>query len=92
MLFCAYKEWTFNPECLLLTESERKRNDIRKKSGNEDLYYFYIDTKNSGEDLPVNEILSSVPSGGTGDSATVVPGQETAVAQEPEDDFEAPPF
>jgi hypothetical protein len=67
MLFCAYKEWTFNPECLLLTESERKRNDIRKKSGNEDLYYFYIDTKNSGEDLPVNEILSSVPSGGEGE-------------------------
>ena len=66
IMYCAYKDWRFNPEQLLLTETERKRNDIRKKSNYEDVYYFYIDTRKD-DDLPVNEILSSVPSGGEGE-------------------------
>lgn len=49
--YCSYKEWTFNPEHLLTTASEKERNDIRRKENNEDVYYFYIDTSGS-DDAP----------------------------------------
>lgn len=60
--FCQYKEWIFNPEYLLKSESERERNEIRVKEGNEDKYFYYIssypvvdpeeNTENNEEDLP----------------------------------------
>lgn len=58
--FCIYKEWTFNPAALLTSPSEQKRNDIRRRIDGIDRYFFYIDTKNCGDDLPVESILSGV--------------------------------
>ena len=49
--FCQYKEWVFNPEYLLKTESDKERNEIREKVNNEDKYYYYIATL-SVEDSP----------------------------------------
>lgn len=48
MDFCTYKDWIFNPEDMLHTESERARNDIRQKVDGVNRYYFYIDTKKGG--------------------------------------------
>jgi hypothetical protein len=48
--FCQYKEWVFNPEHLLKTESDKERNEIRVKSNNEDLYYYYISTEAFNDD------------------------------------------
>lgn len=42
--FCDYKGWVFNPDELLMTESDRKRNEIHRKEGGVDVYYFYIRT------------------------------------------------
>ncbi len=42
--FCQYNEWVFNPEYLLVSESEKERNEIRKKENGEDVYYYYIST------------------------------------------------
>ena len=61
--FCQYKEWVFNPECMLKTESDKERNEIRIKENNEDHYFYYIstipvedessdDVTESDEDLP----------------------------------------
>ena len=61
--FCAYKDWRFNPEELLLSATEKARNDIRRKEDGQDVYYFYIDTTHS-ESLPVNLILGEGDSGG----------------------------
>lgn len=55
-MFCQYKEYVFNPRCLLRTETEKQRNDIRKKVDYSDVYYFYIDTTHNNN-LPVNVIL-----------------------------------
>lgn len=66
MDYCAYNEWTFNPPELLLTETEKARNDIRKKVGGDNRYYFYIDTHGKapkGSDLPPDPPLP----GGAGD-------------------------
>lgn len=67
MLYCEYKEWTFNPPELLTTDSERARNDIRKKEDNRDVYYFYIDTVGN-ENLPVKTILGIEDPGGPEES------------------------
>lgn len=66
-MFCRYKDWTFNPRCLLLTDTERARNDIRRKVNYEDRYYFYIDTTGE-ENLPVADILGTAAAtqGGAG--------------------------
>lgn len=48
--FCQYKEWLFNPEHLLKTESDKERNEIRIKFNNEDKYYYYISTEAYSED------------------------------------------
>lgn len=58
MQFCAYKDWVFNPRCLLRTKSERKDNRIRAKVAGKDHYYFYIDTTKN-EDLPVSVIFDA---------------------------------
>ncbi len=58
-LFCEYKEWTFNPKELLLTKTEKERDDIRRKIKGVDHYYFYIDTTNS-EKLDARVILGTV--------------------------------
>ena len=73
--YCAYKEWTFNPDCLLLTANEKSRNDIRKKEKGQEKYYFYIDTMKS-ETLPVNLILNGVDSGGMEDPEQPIFGNE----------------
>lgn len=54
--FCQYKEWIFNPEHLLTTETEKERNEIRRKENGEDKYYYYIST------LPIDdsEILTDI--------------------------------
>lgn len=49
--FCQYKEWVFNPEFMLKTESDRERNEIRQKEGNEDKYYYFISTLPVSEDI-----------------------------------------
>ena len=68
-MFCQYKDWIFNPQCLMTSDTEKQRNDIRRKVLGEDRYYFFIDTTKS-EDLPVGVILASVdqPDGGAGDA------------------------
>lgn len=83
IMFCAYKGWVFNPPELLLTESERQRNDIRRKDGGEDSYYFYIDTRKDPEtELDAASVLGTPPEEdtGRGDSGTGEP------------DFSRPPF
>lgn len=62
-MFCTYHDYVFNPKCLLRTDSERQRNDIRRKVRYEDRLFFYIDTTHR-PDLPVEEIL-----GGAGGAA-----------------------
>lgn len=42
--FCEYKGWEFNPDYMLQTESDRKRNEIHRKEQGADVYYFYIRT------------------------------------------------
>jgi hypothetical protein len=56
MTYCIYKDWVFNPPMLLLSPTEKKRNDIHIKRDNQDDYYFYIDTTHADE-LPVATIL-----------------------------------
>ncbi len=56
MTFCIYKDWIFNPTMLLLSQTEKKRNDIRLCRDGHDSYYFYIDTTHADE-LPVATIL-----------------------------------
>lgn len=65
--FCAYKDWRFNPDELLLSATEKARNDIRRKENGQDVYYFYIDTTHS-DSLPVKLILDGPdPEGAGGD-------------------------
>lgn len=56
--FCLYKDWVYNPRCLLRTKSERATNRIRAKVNGEDRYFFYIDTTKN-EDLPVSVIFEA---------------------------------
>ena len=62
--FCQYKEWVFNPEFMLKTESDRERNEIRMKEGNEDKYYYFISTmpvyEDSEDDVQVDDDLPPV--------------------------------
>ncbi len=48
--FCEYKGWVFNPEELLQTETDRKRNEIHRREEGVDVYYFYIRTSGSGKE------------------------------------------
>lgn len=57
-LFCEYNDWVFNPDELLRSESERARNDIRKKTAGEDHYYFYIQTDKE-QKVPVELLLGT---------------------------------
>jgi len=45
IFFAQYKNWIFNPPHLFNSESERKRNDIRRSVEGKDFYYFYFQTK-----------------------------------------------
>lgn len=47
--YCQYNEWVFNPEYLLKSETEKERNEIRRKENGEDTYFYYIST------IPVTE-------------------------------------
>ncbi|MGM9763341.1 MAG: primase-helicase family protein [Candidatus Cryptobacteroides sp.] len=52
-MFCDYKGWIFNPERLLVTDTEKKRNDIRDYKDGKTTYYFYIETPDADPgDLP----------------------------------------
>lgn len=51
--FCEYKGWEFNPDELLQTETDRKRNEIHRKEAGVDVYYFYIRTLGDGEEEPI---------------------------------------
>ena len=83
--FCAYKEWTFNPKCLLTTTTDMDRNRIHKKENGQDVYYFYIDTTGI-EDLDVKSILGKSPSGRGG-------GEPIDIDIDfGNDDEDAPPF
>lgn len=84
IMFCAYKGWVFNPKELLLTESERARNDIRRKENQESKYYFYIDTrKDTDDELDAVSILGTPPDDeGCGEFAGF----------DPDDSNPAPPF
>ena len=55
-MYCSYKDWIFNPPELLTNDTDRARNDIRRKEKGEVVYYFYIDTVRSGN-LPADVIL-----------------------------------
>ncbi len=48
--FCEYKGWIFNPDELLQTESDRKRNEIHRREEGVDVYYFYVRTSGGGEE------------------------------------------
>ncbi len=48
--FCEYKGWEFNPDEMLQTESDRKRNEIHRKEQGVDVYYFYIRTAEEDEE------------------------------------------
>lgn len=88
--FCLYKDWVFNPKCLLKSKTEQERCDIRRKIAGKDRYYFFIDTTKN-PDLPVSVILAEIdnPSGGEGVSAT--PGTLEGMAPEPwEQEGDAP--
>lgn len=76
-MFCSYHDYVFNPKCLLRTESERQRNDIRKKMKYEDKFFFYIDTTHN-PDLPVAEIFGGFDGQqGDGDTGGVIfPGAD----------------
>lgn len=83
--FCAYKEWTFNPKCLLTTTTDMDRNRIHKKENGQDVYYFYIDTTGI-EDLDVKSILGKSPRGEGG-------GEPIDIDIDfGNDDEDAPPF
>jgi len=60
--FCQYKEWIFNPEHLLTTESDRERNEIRKKENGEDQYFYFISTMPLDDDnsLEFNDDLPPI--------------------------------
>lgn len=45
VLYAHYKDYQFNPPDMFKSESERKRNDIRRTEDGKDIYYFYIKTK-----------------------------------------------
>ena len=84
IMFCAYKGWVFNPKELLLTESERARNDIRRKENQESKYYFYIDTrKDTDEELDAVSILGTPPDD---------EGRGEFAGFDPDDSNPAPPF
>ena len=52
---CAYKGWTYTPERLLKSESERKRGDIRRQVDGKDRYFFYISTHEEEEAVDESE-------------------------------------
>lgn len=53
--FCQYHGWTFNPDSVFTSPSDKKANRIHRKENNQDKYYFYIDTGvNRPEDLPAD--------------------------------------
>ena len=52
ILYCSYKEWKFNPQSMLISETEKSRNDIRRKVDGKECYFFYIDTKGTVSDSP----------------------------------------
>ena len=90
IMYCAYKGWVFNPPELLLTESEKQRNDIRRKVNYEDAYFFYIDTRKDPEDeLDAASILGTPPepedggAGVTGTDAAAFLGAPDAVLEKP---------
>ena len=74
VMFCQYKDYVFNPKCLLRTATEKDRNEIRKKIHNEDKYYFYIDTTRE-EQLPVNSILGQ----SDGEGGDAAPGEDMPI-------------
>ena len=45
-------EYIFNPSDMLVTKTEQKRNDIRRTINGEDVYYFYIQSKNLSVPAP----------------------------------------
>lgn len=46
---CQYKDWTYTPERLLKTDSERLRGEIRHQVDGKDRYFFYISTHEEEE-------------------------------------------
>ncbi len=76
IMFCSYKGWMYNPTELLRSETERQRNDIRRKVNGNNLYCFYIDTRPDREtELDPVSIIGTPPepdepgAGGIGTSA-----------------------
>lgn len=67
--YCAFKDWKFNPKQLMMTQSERERNDIRRGTNGKDIYYFYIDTKGAfGDELaPSKPVNIDLPPEGSGE-------------------------
>lgn len=59
--FCQYKEWIFNPGHMLQTDTEKERNEIRKKEGGEDKYFYYISTLPIEEELELSEYDGDLP-------------------------------
>ena len=58
--FCQYNEWVFNPEGLLTSESEKERNEIRRKENGEDAYFYFISTTQVNS-TAVEEIDGDLP-------------------------------
>ena len=58
ILYCSYKEWKFNPQSMLTSETERSRNDIRRKVDGKESYFFYIDTKGTVPDAPASKLVN----------------------------------
>lgn len=88
IMYCAYKGWVFNPPELLLSETERQRNDIRRKADGKDLYFFYIDTRKDNEEkLDAASIIDAPP-----ECETLGPGVIGTSAEVGQPDREQPPF
>lgn len=58
--FCQYNDWVFNPPGMLTSETEKERNEIRRKENGEDAYFYFISTYSTGkkdvddyDDLPL---------------------------------------
>ncbi len=88
IMYCAYKGWVFNPPELLLSETERQRNDIRRKADGKDLYFFYIDTRKDNEEkLDAASIIDAPP-----ECETLGPGVIGTSAEVGQTDVAQPPF
>lgn len=64
--FCQYQGWTFNPDEVFTSPSDRKADRIHRKVDGQDRYYFYIDTGDQVKEDGVNVPGEAPPLGDAG--------------------------